>query len=104
MRSIDKNFYNSATWVSCSKSYLSCVNGLCEICLAEGRLTPARLVHHKVHMNAETVQVPELAYGFDNLQALCQDCHNRVHYGKSLPRRYKIIDGELVIDTRRPPY
>lgn len=101
MRSIDKSFYSSAAWVTCSKNYLNSVNGLCEQCMEEGRLTPARLVHHVIHMNTDTVKDPALAYGFDNLRALCQDCHNRVHYGKSLPRRYQFIDGKLVIDTRQ---
>ena len=103
MRSIDRSFYKSARWRYVSSLYLDSVNRLCEKCLEEGRLTPAKLVHHKIHMNKQTVQDDSLAYGFENLQALCLNCHNTIHYGKSLPRRYQIIDGELVIDVRTSP-
>ena len=45
---------------------------LCELCEAEGRLTPAAEVHH----------ILPLADGGDNsdanLQALCKPCHSRI--------------------------
>jgi 5-methylcytosine-specific restriction protein A len=46
---------------------------LCEMCAAEGRLTPATLVHHRVKLTDGGGNEPE------NLQALCAECHSRLH-------------------------
>lgn len=100
MRSIDERFYKNRTWKNCQSAYMKSVNGLCEVCLQNKRITPAKIVHHIVHLNSETVQDEALAYGFDNLQAVCLNCHNEIHFGKKEPKRYQFIDGQLVIDTR----
>jgi len=46
------------------------------MCKSDGRLTPATTVHHKV----------KLADGgtsdWSNLQALCRECHSRLHAGQ----------------------
>ena len=59
-------------WKQISKQYRE-ANPLCEICSAAGRLTPAESVHH----------IRKVADGgthnWDNLQALCNVCHARVH-------------------------
>lgn len=101
MRSIDQRFYKSVTWIRCAEAYKESVNGLCERCVKNGLITPARVVHHKIYMNSETVKDASLAYEWDNLEALCQDCHNREHFGDKAPKRYQIVDGVLVIDTRQ---
>ena len=46
---------------------------LCELCLSEGRLTPAELVHHKVPLAEKGTN------NWDNLCALCSVCHSRLH-------------------------
>jgi 5-methylcytosine-specific restriction endonuclease McrA len=39
---------------------------------------------------------PTIAYSFDNLELLCQACHNKEHFGSSQKKRYKINpDGSL---------
>lgn len=97
MRSIDNKFYKHADWIKCKNSYLISVNYLCERCLAKGDVVPAKIVHHKIHLNQDNYQNPEIAYNFDNLEALCLDCHNKEHFGDNTPRRFNIVDGELVI-------
>mgnify|MGYP003326678812 CR=1 FL=1 len=96
MRSVDSSFYKSSTWQKCQKAYMNHANGLCERCLASGLIVPAKFVHHKVHLNTETVKDPELAYGFGNLEALCQECHNKEHFGEHPPKRFTIVDGRLI--------
>lgn len=95
MRAIDSRFYNSPEWHRCKNTYLASVNHLCERCLAKGIYEPARIVHHKIHLSEETM-IPELMYGFDNLEALCLACHNDEHGRKKKTRRWKFVDGDLV--------
>lgn len=82
---------------------MSQVSGLCEECMKQGIVKPADIVHHKITLDDEKAKNPDIALNFENLQAVCIDCHNRIHYGKSKPKRYKIIDGELVILGDAPP-
>jgi len=48
---------------------------VCEICKKEGRLTPAEVVHHIKSVKER----PDLRLEQENLQALCFDCHEKVH-------------------------
>ena len=88
MRSIDSKFYKSALWESVRKNYIDSVNGLCENCLAKGIYTPAVHVHHIIHLNEQNVSDPLIAYGFDNLKALCHQCHNEEHFKKQKQNNY----------------
>lgn len=74
-----KAFYNSKAWRKCRKAYLSSVNGLCERCLAQGVLVPADIVHHRIYIDEERIHDPTVTLCFDNLEALCQKCHNIEH-------------------------
>lgn len=74
------------------------VNGLCELCMEQNKIVPAKIVHHKIHMDKNTVTDSSLAYGFDNLQAVCMDCHNRIHHSSSETRRYRFENGRMIID------
>lgn len=42
-----------------------------------------RVVHHKEHLNSSNIHDPELTISFDNLELLCQDCHNKEHFEKN---------------------
>ena len=91
-----KAFYSSKIWERCRQAYISQVRGLCEECLKNGKITPGEHVHHKIPLTPETVDDPELALNFDNLELLCQTCHNKEHFGSSQKKRYKInSDGSL---------
>lgn len=67
--------------------------GMCERCFAMGLLTPAKLVHHKIHLNPENINDPEIALSCDNFQRLCQDCHAAVHSNQPEPRTKFNADG-----------
>lgn len=66
--------YNSKKWQRVRKAYLESKNYICERC---GK--PATIVHHKTHLTAANVTNGAIAYDFENLEALCQDCHNAEH-------------------------
>lgn len=97
MRSVSLPFYTSSAWKACRKAYLHSVNGLCEECQKRGILRPAYIVHHKIELDDDKAKDPEIALNFDNLEAVCLDCHNRLHYGAEVKRRYEIVDGAVVI-------
>lgn len=88
MKPYAKAFYRSAAWEACRKAYIKSVGGLCERCLKAGRYTPAVIVHHIIYLTPENINDPRVTLNFANLEALCQECHNREHTGRR--RRYTL--------------
>ena len=82
-------FYHSKAWQRCRAEYLSRVNNLCERCEAKGIIRPARFVHHKEYISPMNITDPSVLLSFDNLEALCFDCHNAEHFRSE--KRY-IVD------------
>ena len=96
-RDFAKTFYASSEWLKCRAAYLQSVGGLCEECLKLGLFTPAVIVHHKIHLNRDNIRDPGVSLNFNNLQAVCRDCHAKLH---SDGRRYRIgPDGRLIVRT-----
>lgn len=94
-------FYNSKRWQDCRKAYRQSVGNLCEVCLAKGIYTPGEIVHHKVHINPDLVEDPNVTLSFDNLELVCRKCHADEHpelYGHDL-RRYTVDAQGRVIAT-----
>lgn len=52
---------------------------LCEECLRKGIYKPAEIVHHVIELDPITIERPEIALSFDNLEALCRECHAEKH-------------------------
>ena len=75
-------FYRSKAWLQCRDGYIKSVNGLCERCLSKGETTPGKIVHHKVHITPNNVNDPNITLNWDNLEYLCQDCHNQEHHAR----------------------
>lgn len=67
-------FYISNEWRKCRAAYLR-KEPLCERC---GK--PATQVHHKQRLTRESIKDPSIALNFDNLEALCDDCHRLEHH------------------------
>lgn len=78
-RSVSQAFYNNSKWIKCRKAYMSSQHYICERC---GDI--ATICHHKVWLNESNVNNHEYAYNFDNLEALCMDCHNKEHFGSGV--------------------
>lgn len=104
MREFAKWFYNSPAWKSTRVSYMKKAGGLCERCLKKGLYTPAEIVHHIVWLNEQNVHDPKIALGFDNLMAVCRQCHEEIHHdaindakNKNHVRRYKVdAEGHVI--------
>lgn len=69
-----KKFYKSKEWNKCRQSFMESKHYICERC---GKL--AYIVHHKEHITPSNIHDPNITLSWDNLQALCHDCHNVVH-------------------------
>ena len=95
-------FYHSAAWNSCRELYMKSVGGLCEDCLAKGIYTPAKVVHHIQHLTPENIKDRKITLGWDNLRAVCQDCHAKEHKQK-INRRYHFDALGNVIIEGSPP-
>lgn len=92
MKEYAKAFYKSTQWQQCRASYIKSVGGLCERCLAEGKIVPGYIVHHKCYLTPENIKEPSITLNFDNLEYLCKDCHNKEHFKDEYRKRYKISD------------
>lgn len=80
-------------WLRLRRDILS-AHPLCENCQANGLITPATEVHHRVPVEYGTNLREKHRLMFDprNLQALCHSCHVKVHTemgrsGKEATRR-----------------
>lgn len=90
MKPFAESFYKSTLWQDCRAAYLEQVGGLCECCLAEGRYTPAEIVHHKIPLTPDNINTAHIALGFENLEALCRECHSMRHSSRKSRPRYKV--------------
>jgi len=82
-------FYKSWPWRRCRDGYLKSVGGLCERCLKAGLIVPADQVHHKIRLTLDNLNNPAVTLNWDNLMALCSDCHHEIH-AKVHERKYRI--------------
>ena len=71
---------HTARWLRLRRDVLT-AHPLCERCEAEGFVTPASEVHHRVPVETAISysEKARLMYDPNNLCALCHDCHVRVH-------------------------
>lgn len=72
-------FYKSTRWLKARAAYLESQNHVCERCGG-----PATIVHHKRYITPENVNDPSVTLSFDNLEAVCQDCHNTEHHNQGV--------------------
>ena len=96
MQTWAEKLYASPAWKHCRESYLQSVSYLCEKCTTAENPNVAKIVHHKVYLTEENINDPEIALAWDNLQAVCQDCHNREHHAVNDKRYIFGPDGGLV--------
>lgn len=76
-------FYRSSAWKKCREGYISSVQGLCERCMAKGKLTPGVILHHKKHLTPQNITDPFITLSWSNLEYLCKECHNEEHFGSA---------------------
>lgn len=72
---------------------------MCERCYEQGRMVPAKVVHHRIILSPSNINNPEVTLNFKNLQRVCQDCHAKVHSGWEEPRVSFDENGNVVRRT-----
>lgn len=94
-RRIGSAVYESQRWERTRRMYLESKHYICEICGRAGNT-----VHHKTPLTADNLHDESIAYGLDNLQCLCQECHNKVH-NRFKAQEGKQFDGEgnVIVET-----
>ena len=75
-----RKFYSSKAWQSCRNEYAKKAHHLCEECLKQGIYKPGEIVHHKIELDPITIEIPEIALNFDNLEMVCRECHAKAHH------------------------
>ncbi|AMC94224.1 hypothetical protein AOC36_09585 [Erysipelothrix larvae] len=89
-----KSFYKSKQWRVCRDAYYESQFGICERCgracwrrndpqylklRKEGKEVYYGIVHHIEELNPRNISNPFVSLGWNNLELLCQDCHNKHH-------------------------
>ena len=69
-------FYKSKAWIECRESYYISQHGICERCQGAGLI-----VHHKIYLTPENINNTNITLNWDNLELVCQRCHNQEHHG-----------------------
>lgn len=73
------SFYNSSEWRKLRALKFANANGLCERCYANGKIVPAKEIHHIEPIEDNW----DRRLDYDNLMALCSSCHNEIHNRES---------------------
>lgn len=69
------SFYCSREWQQLRQAKWVSSDGLCEMCRAKGIIRSAKEIHHKIPIEEDWSK----RLDYDNLIALCSDCHNFEH-------------------------
>ena len=77
-----QKIYNTNRWKQLRLAKLI-ASPLCEVCLKQGKVTPAIDVHHiDSFMNYTNSLRIEKAYNYSNLMSICKECHSNIHLTK----------------------
>lgn len=77
MRNGAIRFYKSKQWQRVSRLYMTQQNYICERCGGA-----AVICHHRKYITPANLNDPAITLNLDNLEALCQECHNKEHFQK----------------------
>ena len=93
-----RQFYSSKAWQDCRNEYMKQAHYLCEDCMKRGIYKPAKEVHHIEELTPDNIYRPEISLNFNNLVALCKECHKARHNECNKERRYVFgSNGEVII-------
>ena len=89
-----ESFYESKNWKKTRKAYMLSMMNLCERC---GEV--AKICHHKIWLTPQNINDVNITLSWDNLEALCQDCHNKEHHKKKSTLRYAFDENGNIISN-----
>ena len=94
MKAWAKWFYLSDAWRKTRKAFLEYRGGLCERCKSVGEIA-----HHRIYITPQNIHDTHITLDWNNLELLCQDCHNKEHSKKEITRYSFDANGNI-----SPPY
>lgn len=103
MKGYAKGFYKSAAWKGARQQVITRANGLCERCMAAGLYKPGAIVHHKKYITPGNINDKNVTLAIDNLEYVCEDCHNKEHKAKGNARYRFDGNGNLLPPLQTPP-
>lgn len=98
---IYKHIISGKKWHELRDKYIA-MHPMCEECEKRGILdSRATEVHHKrpIGTGRDEGEMLRLAYDPNNLEALCHECHLRVHKEMKLKRRMRVSIREMDSDV-----
>ena len=85
MKEFAKEFYSSTAWEQCRYRFMLSKYFICNRCGGA-----AKIAHHITYLTPSNINNFEISLSWANLEALCQDCHNKEHHGA---RESAVADG-----------
>ncbi|MFT8392387.1 MAG: HNH endonuclease signature motif containing protein [Liquorilactobacillus ghanensis] len=74
----ENEFYHSREWRAVRQTVLERDCYLCQECRRNGIVKQGNTVHHKIHLRDDWSKRLDM----NNLETICQQCHNREHFEK----------------------
>lgn len=96
MKEYAKDFYKSDAWKKARVAVIKRANGLCERCRAAGQYKPGVIVHHKKYITPGNIHDARVTLDLNNLEYVCEDCHNKEHKAKPNSRYTFDAKGNLL--------
>lgn len=96
MKEYAKSFYRSDAWRRARQTVIKRADGLCERCRAAGRFVPGVIVHHKKYITPDNIHDAGVTLALDNLEYVCEDCHNKEHTARHSSRYRFDRNGSLL--------
>lgn len=103
MKEYAKSFYKSKAWKSARQQAIIRADGLCERCRAKGIYKPGCIVHHKKYITPENIGNAKITLDLNNLEYVCENCHNKEHKAKHNTRYSFDANGNLLPPQDQPP-
>ena len=77
-RKLRQKAYNDSRWKKIRNLYIK-EHPLCEKCMEKGVVTPAQDIHHVKSPFKDNEVNMNLLLNYNNLMALCRECHGDIH-------------------------
>lgn len=96
MKPYAEKFYKSKKWRECRDAFFFYRHGVCERCG-----DPGEIVHHVTYITPENINDSMITLNWENLELLCQDCHNKEHGSRVMDDELMFTeDGDVI---HKPP-
>ncbi len=115
-KGVVKQFYSTKQWIQLRQNLIIKRKMTCEKCKKVFLDTSLLIGHHKIELNEDNVNDPNITLNEDYIEIICFDCHNKEHrrfgynkknvyivYGPPLSNTRELVNevsqyGDLIVD------